>query len=130
MKLREFYEEYLESRNRKRGDMFHAFYKTNEDRRRGRIHSINEDEIANAYRNGGLIMEADTIRTSKEEGEGSSVSFTGQGTEFRFTWYCAEIDADQAQIALNIHPALRKPSRTASPKNKTKKRAKGHRFTL
>lgn len=140
MKLKEFYEEFLRNGNRRRGDMFHTFYRTREDRRSGRVHSINGDDIAEAYRKGGLIMEADAIETRQEEGEGSNVSFSGRGASFKFVWYVCELDADQAQIALGIHPLLKKqkaaenkPIQPAAETASTKKRKapkKRRRFVL
>lgn len=140
MKLKEFYEEYLKGRDRKRGDMLHAFYRTEEDRRRGGVHSINENEIAEAYEKGGLIMEADAIETRREEGEGSNVSFDGRGASFKFIWYVCELDADQAQLALGVHPLLRrqkaaenKPIQATGETASTKRRKtpkKRRRFTL
>lgn len=114
MRLKEFYEEYL--KNRAANDQFHAYYM---DGGEYPHKSISEEKIADAYRNGGLIMEADIIQTSEKAGEGSNISFTGRSSEFRFTWYCAEIDADQAKIALGIHEALRQ-----------RKPNKKRRFTL
>lgn len=127
MKLKKFYEEYL--RRRTSGDMLHAYYT---DGGKYPHKTISEDKIADAYKNGGLIMEADIIRTSEETGEGSNISFTGRGSEFHFTWYCAEIDADQAKIALGIHEALRQrePSKAAGAKPKTKTKGRKKRFAL
>ena len=56
----------------------------------------------------GLILEADLVRHSIQESEGCY----WDGPSFKLNIWSAELDADQAQIALGIHPATKQTSQT------------------
>lgn len=96
MRLKNFYQDYLKRRGP--NDCISVYFD------RGRAESlppcivyIYEDEIRQAAKEGGLLMEADIIKSAIYEGRAVDAMTKGQGQTIRI--WKAEIDADQAEIA-------------------------------
>lgn len=130
MKLSEFIADY--EAKRKPRDFLSIFYK---DEKRNNQH-ISLRALSDRKRN--LLMEADIEKAEIYETEYSDFSFTGRGHNGKCREWSAEINADQAKIALNIHPLLRaKPNkakageeRPKAKQTKAKPKQKKRRFTL
>lgn len=133
MKLKEFYRDY---RAKARGEDFITIYYETETRRGPYKTYINETEIkkaAKAYEaNGaeglGLLMEADLLKTNIYDTEGGYIGLDGRsGGGFKCKQWSAQLDEDEAKIALGFYKP--KPTRPNAAR-KPRPTAKRKRFTL
>lgn len=109
MKLKDLYADYME--NRGPHDFISAYFVRPDMKKPIREH-IGENEITQAARTGGLLMEADIIQWRTYETEGQNVSLSGHaGKAYKCRQWSAEIDGDQALIAQGRHTLLRKPTK-------------------
>lgn len=109
MKLKELYADYMA--NRGPHDFISAYFVRLDMKKTIREH-IGEEEITQAARTSGLLMEADIIQWRTYETEGQSMSLSGHaGRAYKCRQWSAEIDSDQALISQGRHPLLSKPTK-------------------
>lgn len=130
MKLKEFKELY----EAKKGpnDWLSVFYETRaagKTRREEVDGSALWTDTKNEARNekARLLLEADIIESHIYKTEGQYFGFTGRGSKYTCFEFSAKIDADQAQIALGIHPALKakaKPEKATAIETKRRTKRK------
>lgn len=129
MKLGEFISNYKATKGPH--DFMHIFYTE-----KGRHETISLEWLSEAKR--GLLMNADIERAEIYETEYTDFVFSGSEHSGKCNEWSAEINADQAMIALSIHPLLRKTkpaveAKAAKPKPKVEKakpRKSKKRFVL
>lgn len=131
MKLAEFIADY--EANRKPHDFISVFYK---DPKRSTNEHIGLDWIFGEKYD--LLMQADIENAEIYETEYTDFYFSGRGHSGKCNKWSAEINADQAMIALGVHPLLRKTkpaveAKAAKPKprvEKAKPKKSKKRFVL
>lgn len=132
MRLKEFYADYLKRRQGE--DYLNAYYiettpsgrefrRTIDAARYGKAASRSLDQRTREA--AALLMEADLVSATVQETEGTYID----GPSFRLRIWSAQLDADEAKIALGIHERINK-GKHADPTPRKRGGGRRRRFSL